>query len=58
MYGYAITAYKAQGSSYDSIYLDINDVLLTRPLTPKRKLQTIYTAITRARNNVYFLKGR
>lgn len=56
MYGYAITAYKAQGSTYKSVYLDINDVLLTGPLTPKRKLQTIYTAITRAKNDVYFLK--
>ncbi len=57
-YGYALTAYKAQGSTYQSVYVDINDILLTRPLTPKRKLQTIYTAITRARENVYFLKAR
>jgi exodeoxyribonuclease-5 len=57
-YGYSITAYKAQGSTYDTVYVDINDVLLTRPLTPKRKLQTIYTAITRARKDVYFLKAR
>lgn len=56
-YGYSITAYKAQGSTYDSVYVDINDILLTKPLTPKRKLQTIYTAITRARENVYFLKA-
>lgn len=57
-YGYAITAYKAQGSTYDTVYVDINDILLTKPLTPKRKLQTIYTAITRARYSVYFLKSR
>lgn len=57
-YGYSVTAYKAQGSTYESVYVDINDILLTKPLTPKRKLQTIYTAITRARENVYFLKGR
>lgn len=56
-YGYAVTAYKSQGSTYDSVYVDINDVLLTKPLTPKRKLQTIYTAITRARFDVYFLKA-
>jgi len=57
-YGYAITAYKCQGSTYDTVYLDINDVMLTGPLTPKRKLQTIYTAITRARHTVYFLKAK
>lgn len=57
-YGYAITCYKAQGSGYRSVYVDINDILLTKPLTPKRKLQTIYTAITRASHDVYFLKGK
>ena len=56
-YGYALTAYKVQGSTFKSVYVDINDILLTRPLTPKRKLQTIYTAITRAQENVYFIKS-
>lgn len=55
-YGYATTAYKSQGSTYKTVYLDINDVFMTGPLTPKRKLQTIYTAITRAQEDVYFLK--
>lgn len=55
-YAYAITAYKAQGSTYKTVYVDINDILMTKPLTPKRKLQTIYTAITRAKYDVYFLK--
>lgn len=57
-YGYAVTAYKAQGSTYDTVYVDINDILLTKPISPKRKLQTIYTAITRARFDVYFLKAK
>jgi exodeoxyribonuclease V len=56
-YGYASSIYKAQGSTYDTIYCDINDILLTGPLTPKRKLQAIYTAITRAKYDVYFLKS-
>jgi hypothetical protein len=56
-YGYASSIYKAQGSTYRTIYLDINDVLLTRPITPKRKLQAIYTAITRASHDVKFLKS-
>lgn len=56
-YGYAVTAYKSQGSTYDTVYVDINDILLTKPLTPKRKLQTIYTAITRAKFDVWFLKA-
>lgn len=56
-YGYASSIYKAQGSTYKTIYLDINDVLLTKPITPKRKLQAIYTAITRASHDVWFLKS-
>ena len=56
-YGYASSIYKAQGSTYDTIYCDINDILMTGPLTPKRKLQALYTAITRARFDVYFLKS-
>lgn len=55
-YGYAVTAYKAQGSTYRSVYLDVNDILLTGPLTTKRKLQSIYTAATRAKESVHFLK--
>jgi exodeoxyribonuclease V len=54
-YAYAITAYKSQGSTYDRIYLDIHDILNTKPISRKRKLQTIYTAITRAKNDVYFI---
>lgn len=54
-YGYAITAYKCQGSTYRDVYLDYQDILSTGPLTPKRKLQSIYTAMTRAQQNVYFL---
>lgn len=57
-YGYATTAYKVQGSTYNTVYVDINDILLTKPISSKRKLQTIYTAITRAKNDVYFLKQK
>ena len=57
-YGYAITAYKCQGSTYKSVYIDINDILMTGPLSTKRKLQTIYTAMTRASEDVYFLTQR
>lgn len=56
-YGYATTAYKAQGSTYDTVYVDLEDIMTTGPLTPKRKLQTIYTALTRARKDVWFLKS-
>lgn len=56
IYGYCLTVYKSQGSTYDRVYLDINDILLTGPLSPKRKLQAIYTAITRASKDVFVLR--
>lgn len=54
--GYAINAYKCQGSTYRNVFIDLFDILDTGPLTPKRKLQTIYTALTRATHIAYFIK--
>jgi ATP-dependent exoDNAse (exonuclease V) alpha subunit len=54
--GYAINAYKCQGSTYANVYIDLLDILETGPLTPKRKLQTIFTALTRATDVCYFIK--
>src|SRR5690606_2329188 len=38
-YAYAFTGYKVQGSGYKNVYIDVNDILGTRPITKKRKLQ-------------------
>jgi energy-coupling factor transporter ATP-binding protein EcfA2 len=54
--GYSINAYRSQGSTYKNVYLDLIDVLSVKPLTNKRKLQTIYTAITRPTDFVMFIK--
>lgn len=54
--GYAINAYKTQGSTYKNVYIDLLDILETGPLTPKRKLQCIFTALTRATDIAYFIK--
>lgn len=55
-YGYSLTNHKAQGSGYKYIYIDINDILTVGPISTKRKLQAIYTAVTRATDLVTFLK--
>lgn len=52
-YGYAFTAYKAQGSGFRNVYIDLID-LINSPLTNKRKLQSLYTSITRATHQVIF----
>lgn len=57
-YGFANSIHKAQGSTFKDIYLDVNDIFLTKPTTDRQKLQALYTGITRAKENVYFLKSR
>lgn len=52
-YGYDFTAYKAQGSGFKNVYTDLLDIE-TSSLTDKRKLQTLYTSITRATHQVIF----
>lgn len=56
-YGYCYTAHKSQGSTFKTVYVDINDILTIGPITTKRKLQAIYTAVTRASHLVVFLKS-
>lgn len=55
-YGYTLTAYKSQGSTYRNVYICLGDILSLGRLSDKRKLQSLYTAVTRASHNVYFLK--
>ena len=43
-YAYALTTHKAQGSTIDYVFLDVNDM---RGCSDRQKL--LYTAITRAK---------
>jgi len=51
-YAYAISSHKSQGSTYDSTYADVSDILSVGPTTEKEKLQSIYVAITRAKSKL------
>lgn len=51
-YGYAITSHKAQGSTYDISVVDQANILAVKPPTYKQKIQSLYTAVTRASNVV------
>lgn len=53
-YGYAFTAYKAQGSGFTNVYVDVANIF-NCGLSNKRALQALYTAITRATHQVIFL---
>lgn len=52
-YGYAITAHRAQGSSYDKVYVDMKNLLLDQDQQELRQLQ--YVALSRTRTNVNLL---
>ena len=49
-YGYAITSHKSQGSTYDIVVVDEKDIMGVGAITAKEKSESIYTAITRAKN--------
>jgi hypothetical protein len=54
-YGYCYTSHKSQGSTFKNVFVDVNDIITSTRLSNKRKLQALYTAITRASHSVYFL---
>ena len=57
-YGYCYTGYKAQGSTFKNIFIDVNDIVTVGPISDKRKLQALYTGVTRASHLVSFLKTK
>lgn len=48
---YALTVHKSQGSTYDSVAIDLNDILSSRSDTKT----LLYTAVSRAKNKVILL---
>lgn len=52
-YGYAISAHKSQGSSFDDVAVDINNILINKDMIEVRQLE--YVALSRTRHNVYLL---
>jgi len=45
-FGYSITVHKAQGSTFDSVYIDITDINANQDINEMHRM--LYTAITRA----------
>jgi hypothetical protein len=50
-YGYALTVHKSQGSTYDDVYVEYNNLQANKKDTEKYKL--LYTAITRCANKLH-----
>ena len=50
-YGYALTAHRAQGSTYADVYVDKRDILLNQ--NKREAFRCLYVAVTRASNSVH-----
>jgi len=50
-YGYALTAHRAQGSTYETVFADYQDILQNR--NRKEAFQCLYTAVTRPTTRLY-----
>lgn len=49
-FGYALSSHKSQGSTYDIVVVFKDDILKVKMIGNKEKSESIYTALTRARN--------
>lgn len=55
VFGYAITCHKAQGGEWSNVYLNIPQKLACN--TSQEGYRWLYTALTRAKENVYLING-
>lgn len=53
-YGYTSTVHKSQGSTYNNVFVDIQNINLCQDLMEKRQLQ--YVALSRTSNDAYILQ--
>jgi len=49
---YAVNSYTVQGGSYDNVYVNAGEILSVKPTSKKAKLQSLYTAATRAKKKL------
>ena len=53
-YSYAITVHKAQGSGYDNVFVDFDNINFCN--NNMEKLRLLYTAVSRTKKKLYFIK--
>lgn len=56
-FGYAITAHKSQGSTYDIVVVDEKDIMVTTATSNQEKSELIYTALTRPRKTAIVISS-
>lgn len=60
-YGFALTSHKAQGSTFDTVFVDVNDIVFDKYGKPYGNIEEInrrlYVACSRAKNKLYLKYG-
>ena len=60
-YGFAITSHRSQGSTYENVFVDINDICYDKNGKPysniNELLRRLYVACSRTKNNLYLCYG-
>ena len=56
-YSYAITSHKSQGSTYDNVIVDEQDIQSVTKNDKNSKNESLYTALTRSRNTVIVISN-
>jgi hypothetical protein len=54
-YSYCLTIHKSQGSTYDIVFIDLEDIMRTEKRDKNLMVKLLYTATTRASKNVYYI---
>lgn len=61
-YGFALTSHKAQGSTYDTVFIDVNDMVFTKDgkmyTNADEMLRRLYVGCSRARKQLILCYGR
>ena len=61
-YGFALTSHKSQGSTFDTVLVDVNDIVYDKyghPYTDCEEInRRLYVACSRAKNKLYLRYGR
>lgn len=61
-YGFALTSHKSQGSTFDTVFVDVNDIVYDKYGHPYHDIEEInrrlYVACSRCKNKLYLLYGK
>ena len=61
-YGFSVTAHKSQGSTYDTVLVDVNDIVYDKyghPYTNAEDInRRLYVACSRCKNKLYMKFGQ